>query len=60
MERERSAAPQPPPPAPPAVPAERSRRYEPPAVCWEQPFVALAQVSGEPGCNIPGACEDIP
>jgi hypothetical protein len=32
-------------------------------VLWEQPFVALAQMSthkGDYGCNIPGSCEDLP
>ena len=52
------------PPAPTApVPAPRTRGYEPPAVLWEQPFVALAQVSrftGDYGCEIPGSCEDMP
>jgi hypothetical protein len=44
-------------------PAPRARVYEPPAVLWEQPFVALAQVSGFDGgygCEIPGSCEDVP
>jgi hypothetical protein len=43
--------------------APRARVYEPPAVLWEQPFVALAQVSnfdGDTGCEIPGSCEDMP
>jgi hypothetical protein len=52
------------PPAPTALaPAPRTRVYEPPAVLWEQPFVALAQVSkftGDYGCEIPGSCEDMP
>ncbi len=56
--------PQPPPEGAPPAPAvaSRARVYEPPAVLWEQPFVALAQVSfnGDYGCEIPGSCEDIP
>jgi hypothetical protein len=43
--------------------ASRARVYEPPAVLWEQPFVALAQVStfkDDYGCSIPGSCEDLP
>jgi hypothetical protein len=31
--------------------------YEAPAILWEQPFVALAQVSQ---CNIPGESECTP
>ncbi|GEL71444.1 hypothetical protein MVI01_32280 [Myxococcus virescens] len=31
--------------------------YEAPAILWEQPFVALAQISQ---CNIPGESECIP
>ncbi|HEX8438194.1 hypothetical protein [Archangium sp.] len=54
----------PPAPASPApAGASRARVYEPPAVLWEQPFVALAQVStfkGDFGCDIPGSCEDMP
>jgi len=45
------------------VPAPRTRVYEPPAVLWEQPFVALAQVSSfrdDYGCDIPGSCSDLP
>jgi hypothetical protein len=61
--------PQPPPEGAPPTPgssapavASRARVYEPPAVLWEQPFVALAQVSfkDDYGCEIPGSCEDIP
>jgi hypothetical protein len=53
------------PPAPDSkepVPAPRARVYEPPAVLWEQPFVALAQVSFDDdyGCDIPGSCSDLP
>ena len=61
---------QPPPEGTPPAPASsapagasRARVYEPPTVLWEQPFVALAQVSnfnGDYGCEIPGSCEDIP
>ncbi|WAM30172.1 MULTISPECIES: hypothetical protein [Myxococcus] len=40
------------PPPPDAGPA-----YEAPAILWEQPFVALAQISQ---CNIPGESECIP
>ncbi|MFY0522663.1 hypothetical protein ACN28I_05465 [Archangium gephyra] len=42
--------------------APRARVYEPPAVLWEQPFVALAQVSftDDYGCDIPGSCSDLP
>jgi hypothetical protein len=49
--------------SPEPTPASRPRVYEPPAVLWEQPFVALAQVSrfdGGYGCEIPGSCEDAP
>ncbi|HZH17412.1 MAG TPA: hypothetical protein VE057_23860 [Archangium sp.] len=45
------------------MPAPRTRVYEPPAVLWEQPFVALAQVSSfrdDYGCDIPGSCSDLP
>lgn len=44
------------------VAASRPRVYEPPAVLWEQPFVALAQLSfhDDYGCDIPGSCEDLP
>ncbi len=60
--------PKPPPGTPPAsvspepAPASRAHVYEPPAVLWEQPFVALAQVSfrGDYGCEIPGECPDQP
>jgi hypothetical protein len=31
--------------------------YVPPAILWEQPFVALAQIST---CNIPGESECVP
>ncbi|HYO52336.1 hypothetical protein [Archangium sp.] len=53
------------PPAPASTepaPAPRARVYEPPEILWEQPFVALAQVSfrGDYGCDIPGSCEDLP
>ncbi|WP_205525956.1 hypothetical protein [Pyxidicoccus trucidator] len=34
-----------------------SKKYEAPAILWEQPFVALAQISQ---CNIPGESECIP
>lgn len=61
MTRDREPAPEATPAAPPE-PARLSRVYEPPAVLWEQPFVALAQVSynGDYGCDIPGSCEDSP
>jgi hypothetical protein len=61
MTRERNPAPEGASPEP--APAPRARVYEPPAVLWEQPFVALAQVSnfdGDYGCEIPGSCEDMP
>jgi hypothetical protein len=59
--RERPPATAAPPPAPDSarVPAPRVRVYEPPAVLWEQAFVALAQVSGDYNCR-PGECEDMP
>jgi hypothetical protein len=60
MKSDRGIVPQPSQPVPSAAPAVRLRVYEPPAVCWEQPFVALAQVSRDPGCPIPGSCEDMP
>ncbi|MFP2902111.1 hypothetical protein ACLEQD_38265 [Corallococcus sp. 4LFB] len=40
-------------PKPPAA----SAVYVPPAILWEQPFVALAQLST---CNIPGESECVP
>ncbi|MBN9685440.1 MULTISPECIES: hypothetical protein [unclassified Corallococcus] len=40
-------------PKPPAAPAV----YVPPAILWEQPFVALAQLSM---CTIPGESECVP
>ena len=43
--------------APLAAPAEATPRYEPPAILWEQPFVALAAMSQ---CNIPGESECTP
>jgi hypothetical protein len=61
MTRERNPAPEGASPEP--VSAPRARVYEPPTVLWEQPFVALAQVSnfdGDYGCEIPGSCEDMP
>ena len=36
---------------------EARPQYEAPAILWEQPFVALAQVSQ---CNIPGESECTP
>ncbi|MFP2911829.1 hypothetical protein ACLESD_43765 [Pyxidicoccus sp. 3LFB2] len=41
------------------APASESRpmQYEAPAILWEQPFVALAQISQ---CNIPGESECTP
>jgi hypothetical protein len=45
----------------PAVPTEERRAkrrvYQPPAILWEQPFVALAQTSA---CPIPGESECVP
>jgi hypothetical protein len=32
-------------------------KYEAPAILWEQPFVALAQISQ---CNIPGESDCVP
>ncbi|PTL80991.1 hypothetical protein DAT35_27105 [Vitiosangium sp. GDMCC 1.1324] len=45
-----------------SAPASGTRVYEPPAVLWEQAFVALAQVSfhEDYGCDIPGSCSDLP
>lgn len=40
-----------------AAPAAKARVYEPPAIRWEQPFVALAQTST---CTIPGESELCP
>ncbi|MCP3142186.1 hypothetical protein [Pyxidicoccus xibeiensis] len=40
-----------------AAPSRTRARYEAPAILWEQPFVALAQISQ---CNIPGESECIP
>lgn len=63
MTRERNPLPEGASPEPVPAPAPRARVYEPPAVLWEQPFVALAQVSnfdGDHGCEIPGSCEDMP
>ncbi|WP_276375526.1 hypothetical protein [Corallococcus exercitus] len=40
-------------PKSPATPAA----YVPPAILWEQPFVALAQLST---CTIPGESECVP
>jgi hypothetical protein len=36
---------------------EARPQYEAPAILWEQPFVALAQISQ---CNIPGESECTP
>lgn len=63
MTRPSTPASEGPPTAPTSSgPGSRVRVYEPPAVLWEQPFVALAQVSfdGDYGCDIPGSCEDVP
>ena len=65
MTRDREPASGGPPPRPASTepgPAPRARVYEPPAVLWEQPFVALAQVSfhDDYGCDIPGSCSDLP
>ncbi|AEI67257.1 hypothetical protein [Corallococcus macrosporus] len=38
-------------------PPDEARAYEAPAILWEQPFVALAQISQ---CQIPGESECIP
>ncbi len=38
-------------------PAVEARVYQPPAIRWEQPFVALAQTST---CTIPGESEMCP
>ncbi|QSQ26237.1 hypothetical protein JY651_15450 [Pyxidicoccus parkwayensis] len=43
--------------AAPAPASEARPKYEPPAILWEQPFVALAQISQ---CNIPGESECMP
>jgi hypothetical protein len=48
------------PASPASAPSVGARPYEPPAVLWEQPFVALAQTSGDYSCPIPGSCEEIP
>ncbi|GMU05580.1 hypothetical protein [Corallococcus caeni] len=47
------------PPAGPSVPKSPAAPsvYVPPAILWEQPFVALAQLST---CNIPGESECVP
>lgn len=37
--------------------SEAPPKYEAPAILWEQPFVALAQISQ---CNIPGESECTP
>lgn len=37
--------------------AAKARVYQPPAIRWEQPFVALAQIST---CQIPGESELCP
>ncbi len=55
----------PPPPAPAgkaldvktAARAAKARVYQPPAIRWEQPFVALAQTST---CTIPGESDLCP
>ncbi|QRO02274.1 hypothetical protein JRI60_26280 [Archangium violaceum] len=63
MTRDRTPTPEGTPPALASsepVPAVRARVYEPPAVLWEQPFVALAQVSNKDYACEPGACEDVP
>ena len=41
----------------PTSPPVTGRTYEAPAILWEQPFVALAQISQ---CQIPGESECIP
>jgi hypothetical protein len=40
-----------------ATPAVKGRVYQPPAIRWEQPFVALAQTST---CTFPGESEMCP
>jgi hypothetical protein len=40
-----------------AAASEALPKYEAPAILWEQPFVALAQISQ---CNIPGESECTP
>lgn len=40
-----------------AAPVAKARVYQPPAICWEQPFVALAQTST---CTIPGESDLCP
>lgn len=40
-----------------AAPAAKGRVYQPPAIRWEQPFVALAQTST---CTIPGESDLCP
>ncbi|WP_268905758.1 hypothetical protein [Citreicoccus inhibens] len=39
------------------IPGARLEVYTPPAILWEQPFVALAQTSM---CTIPGESECVP
>jgi hypothetical protein len=45
--------------APPSTEARavEARVYRPPAILWEQPFIALAQTST---CPIPGESECVP
>jgi hypothetical protein len=45
------------PVAPPEERQAERRVYQPPAILWEQPFVALAQIST---CPIPGESECVP
>jgi hypothetical protein len=40
-----------------AAPSQGRSRYQPPTILWEQPFVALAQISQ---CQIPGDSELCP
>lgn len=40
-----------------ATSSEARPKYEAPAILWEQPFVALAQISQ---CDIPGESECAP
>jgi hypothetical protein len=49
--------PQPPAGAPGPVKPAAPAVYVPPAILWEQPFVALAQMSM---CTIPGESECVP
>ncbi len=41
----------------PAVPSQEGSRYQAPTILWEQPFVALAQISQ---CRVPGESDLCP